>query len=148
MTTIQQHTLEESLSSGNPAAVATAMSTIQAGKMLSNVKAVFTGLTSATSFDITSAACKAAATVTGLKLDADELLPAIGDILSLRVTAGAAAAGHRNVTDVGGTAAATLATISDDGKTLTFEAGVTAFVLQYRPRAAVALSTRDNFSAP
>lgn len=148
MTTIQQHTLEESLNSGNPSAIAMAMSQIQAGKMACNVKVVCTGLTSATSFDITSAAVLAAATVTGLKLDPGELLPPIGTILSLRVTAGAAAAGHRNVTDVGGTAAATLATVSDDGKTLTFEAGVTAFVLQYRPRAAVALNVRDNFSAP
>jgi len=51
--------------------------------------------------------------------------------VSVRVTAGAAAAGPRQVTDAGGTPAAALATLSADGKVLTFEANVTDAELSY-----------------
>jgi hypothetical protein len=54
-------------------------------------------------------------------------------INSARVTGGAAAAGNRQVTDSGGTPSATVATISDDGATLTFEAGVTGVTVVYEP---------------
>lgn len=64
-------------------------------------------------------------------------LPAIGSVLSLRVVAGAAAAGARTISDSGDTASATVALVSDDGLVLTFEDTVTDLVLQYMPRAAV-----------
>lgn len=81
-------------------------------------------------------------TLTGLAASATLNLsalgyPAIGAILSLRVTAGAAAAGVRMVADAAGTASATVALVSADGKTLTFEDTVTAVVIQYMPRSAV-----------
>ena len=49
----------------------------------------------------------------------------------------AAAAGPRIVTDAGGSASATVCTLSADGTTLTFEANVTGAVVSYMPRPAV-----------
>jgi hypothetical protein len=62
-------------------------------------------------------------------------------VFAARVTGGAAAAGARMVSDAGATASATVATLSADGATLTFEAGVTGAVVSYMPRPAVALDT-------
>jgi hypothetical protein len=67
--------------------------------------------------------------------------PAVQNWTTLRVTAGAAAAGARLLTDVGGTPSTTVATLSDDGTTIVFEAAVTGFVLEYTPRAAVAMTS-------
>jgi len=101
---------------------------------LAPVKQTFTALTAADTFDITLLG-------TGLGGIAGNV-PALA-ITALRVTAGAAAAvGSYAVADVAATplspAASTivgLATLSDNGKTLTFLAGsnVTAFVLEYVP---------------
>ena len=60
--------------------------------------------------------------------------------VSCRVTGGAAAAGPRVITDEGGTPDATagqlaVATLSADGKTLTFEANVTDAELSYLANA-------------
>lgn len=58
--------------------------------------------------------------------------PAVLGTLMVRVTTvGTAAAGFRNVADVAATPSATLATLSNDGKTLTFEGTVTAAVVSY-----------------
>lgn len=127
-TATKVNTIKEVANSGNLNQLANVMAKAQLGNMLQPVKLTKTGLTAAASFDITSAALGSN--------------PAIGSIQTLRVTAGAAAAGHRNVTDAGGTPAATLATISDDGKTLTFEANVTGFVLTYTPRSAIDTGTK------
>jgi len=62
-------------------------------------------------------------------------------VFGVRVTGGAAAAGPRIVTDAGGTASATVCTVSADGATVTFEANVTGAVVSYMPRPAVALDT-------
>ena len=101
---------------------------------LAPVKQTFTGLTAADTFDITLLG-------TGLGGIAGNV-PALV-ITALRVTAGAAAAlGSYAVADVAATplspAAGTvvgLATLSDNGKTITFPAAslVTAFVLEYVP---------------
>lgn len=142
-TATQTNTVQSTLSQANPNLLADAARIGKLGRALSPVKVTLTGLTSATSFDITTAAVRAAATIVGISpaLATLERLPAIGSIETLRVTAGAAAAGVRAVTDAGGTPAAGVATISDDGKTLTFEAGVTAFVFTYFPRVENLLST-------
>lgn len=60
--------------------------------------------------------------------------PALTGTISVRVTGGAAAAGPRHIVDAAGTPAATIATISDDGATLTFEGTVTDAILSYVPR--------------
>jgi hypothetical protein len=112
------------------------------GKRHSVIKVVVSGLTADINPDITGALVKAAATITGIDTLKDgEMLPPVGSILSLRVTAGTAAAGDRIVTDVGGTASATVATIDDTGEVITFEDVVTAFVLQYVPRSEIAPTT-------
>lgn len=62
-------------------------------------------------------------------------------IQSVRVTAGAAAAGLRQIGDSGATASATVCKISDDGITLTFEAGVTAATILYMPQSFTPMSS-------
>lgn len=135
MTITQATTVQSTLSQANPQNFPDACRVGKLGRALSPVKVTFVGLASATSFDITTIASKAAATVVGISpaLASGELLAAAGSIETLRVTAGTAT-GVRAITDVGGTATATLATISDDGKTIVFEAAVTAFVMTYFPR--------------
>lgn len=142
MTTSKTETIQEILTLANPNQLADALRKVDLGNKLATVKAVFVALASAAAQDITTAAAKAAATVTGITLDSGENLPALGAWVTLRVTAGAAAAGPRKLVDAGGTADANNALISDDGKTITFEAAVTAFVLTYQPREAVALTTK------
>lgn len=61
--------------------------------------------------------------------------------VAARVTAGAAAAGPRLITDSGGTPDATTATLSDDGTTLTFEADVTDVVVDYQPASSADLTS-------
>lgn len=141
VTTTAAPTLREAMNTGDPQAVATVAQVVGLGTMLAVVKVVFAGLTAAAALDITTAAAKTAATVTGITLATGENLPPIGSILAVRVTAGAAAAGGRLVLDSGGTPAAGACTVSDTGKTLTFEGTVTGLVLMYRPAPTVALST-------
>lgn len=155
MTTVTKNVdLRDALNSGMPDSIAKAEQAVKRGNMTSLIKVTFAALASAAAQDITTAAAKAAGTISGITLQTGELLPAIGQVLSLRVTAGAAAAGPRVVVDTGGTAGAPgangpgIARISDDGKTLTFEAAVTGFVLQYYPRADVALTTEAPPGAP
>jgi hypothetical protein len=135
MTVNRENTVQSTLSSANPNNLADAARRGNLGLALSPVKVTFAALTSATSHNITTAASRAAATIVGISpaLPTAQLLPAAGSIETLRVTAGVAV-GPRAITDVGGTPTTTLATISDDGKTITFEAAVTAFVITYFPR--------------
>lgn len=62
-------------------------------------------------------------------------------VFSARVTAGAAAAGPRMVTDAGGSVTTTVCKLSADGVTLTFEDNVTGAVVSYMPRSATPLDT-------
>jgi len=134
VTTTRNFTVREAINGNNVGQIADAMAQIKAGNSLSKIKVTFAALTSAAAQDITTAAAKTAGgTPLGISLATGENFPPIGAIETLRVTAGAAAAGSRAVTDAGGTASATLALLSDDGKTITFEAAVTAFVLTYYP---------------
>ena len=124
-------------------------SKVKLGDFLSTVKAVFAGVTGAASYDITTAAMKALATITGIELGDGENLPPIRFVRSLRVTAATTAnsVGSYAITDASGTvvtptAGANLgiAKLSDDGKTLTFaSADVTAFVIEYGPLPATDL---------
>lgn len=150
VTTTKINDVRANLNSGNSAAVMSAAEYMKLGNRLSTLKVTVSGLTAASSFDITTAAFYAKVTaLTGIALGTNEYLPAIGSVTGLRVTAvGTAATGARFVTDVGGTASATVATLSDDGKTLAFEGTVTAFVLIYTPRAAVSLDTAQASTAP
>ena len=128
MTTTKVNSIKEVANSGNLNQLADVAQKVKLGQMLQPQKLTFTGLVAAAAHNLSDAAHGA--------------LPAIGDVLTLRVTAGAAAAGDRMVTDAGGTASATVAKLSDDGTTLTFEANVTGFVITYTPRAAVDVASK------
>ncbi len=144
MTTSKVETLRRVLNQADPNELADAFRLIRLGDMLSTIKVAFAGLTSAAAQDITTAAAKTAAgaNITGITLETGENLPPIGDVTTLRVVTGGTA-GARSVTDAGGTASTTVALLSDDGKTLTFEAAVTAFTLTYRPRAPLTVGNMD-----
>jgi len=159
MTTTRDVTYGELLDNANLGKLDATLQTVKLGQALSQVKVVATGLTGAASFDITTAAVKAASTITGIYLQDGTNLPPIGNVVSLRVTAAGTGTtvGSYAITDAGGTALSPttstvvgLALLSDDGKTLTFPtANVTAFVLAYRPRTAVSMSAAPtNFPAP
>lgn len=62
-------------------------------------------------------------------------------ISTIRVVAGAAAAGGRKIVDAAGTLDANTCSLSDDGATLTFEANVTDIVVSYIPRPAVPVAS-------
>lgn len=148
MTTTKTKTIREVLNKAEPNEISDALRKVRLGNMVEPIKVTFASLSAAAAIDITTAASKAAATIAGgFTLASGETLPPIGQVVSLRVTAGAAAAGARVVTDAGGTAGAPgangpgIALISDNGKTLTFEGNVTGFVLTYLPRSYTDVDT-------
>lgn len=151
MTTSEDQTFRDYLNRADPNTLADILRSMKLGNMLVPVKVVFAGLTAAASIDITTAASKAAATITGLDLATGEYLPAILSVTSLRVTASGTAntLGTYAITDVAGTMLSPTgntvvgaARLSDDGKTLTFPTTVTAFTLEYIPRSAQDLTAQ------
>jgi len=137
VTTTKTETIQSALDDANPNKVADALQRVALGTLVTPLKRVFTGLTSLAAQDLT--AIDGTGETTGPTNPKRLALLAGG---TLRVTAGAAAAGARFLTDTGGTPSATVATISDDGKTVTFEAAVTAFVIEYIPRPHTVMSTK------
>jgi hypothetical protein len=143
-TETKTQSVRDALNGGDAARIAAAAEYIKLGTVLSPIKAVIAALGATNPVDITTAAVKAAATITGIALKTGENLPAIGKVVALRVGAGGVAdAGDRLISDAGGAAAAKggnvcgVALLSDDGKTLTFEGNVVAFTIEYYPRPAV-----------
>lgn len=142
------NTLKILLNEANPQKVEDILRKIRLGDVLSPIKVVATGLDAAAAFDITTAAFLAKCTVTGITLDDEQNLPAIGTMKTLRlVTAGTGEAGPKIVTDAGGTAvnkgaggSVGVALLSDDGKTITFDGTCTAFTFEYMPRSSTDLS--------
>ena len=149
MTTSIAQTMQSALDKGGPAIVGDAASQMKLGTMLTPLKRTFTGLTGAATYDLTA-------------LDGDGETAGAGNpkrlaalcVNSLRVTAAttATAAGTYAVSDIGGAVVSTathtavgVALISDDGKSLTFAtADVTAFVIEYIPRAAIDMVATNN----
>lgn len=117
-TVTKTDTLQNVLNQANPQNIADALRAIQLGNMVVPTKTVVSQ-----------------AGATGITLS-----PAALSIVSLRVVTGGgastAATGTRLIADSGAAASATVATLSDDGKTLTFEAGVIGAVVTYMPRSA------------
>lgn len=139
MTTVTiPQTIKSTIDQANPNQLPSALQKVKLGTVLTPLKRTFTGLTAAAAFDLT------AIDGTGETAGAGNpnRLPALS-VTTLRVTAGTAVVGDRIVSDVGGTPTANVpatnpigvATLSDDGKTITFEANATAFVITYVPRA-------------
>ena len=135
------NTPRDQINGGAVGQVSDGLKTIKAGTMLSKVKVVVAGLTAAgltgAAQTITSAATLALATVTGISLKSGETLPAIGNIHALAVAGGSTGAtGARIIAPAGTTASATVCAVSDDGKTLTFEASVAGYTIIYNPAPA------------
>lgn len=152
MTTTVKQTLLHILNLCNPNNLFDALRAVKLGRMLTPIKVVAASLTAADSFDITTAAFKTAATLTGITLDSGEMLPPIQHVNGLVrvVTGGATYVGVYAVAPVGATVltAATagvvgVCTLSDDGKTLTFPTNTqaTAITFFYQPKAATDVST-------
>jgi hypothetical protein len=156
-TTTKNKTLREALNQAQLNELTNLLAGVKLGDICSPIKVVMTG-GALTAYDITTAAFKALSTITGITLQTGENLPPIGHLLTLRVTAATTGGtvGSYMLTDASGTALTAgtssvvgLAKISDDGKTLTFvSADVTAFVLEYLPRAACDLTAIDVSPAP
>ena len=145
VTTLLPTTLQTALDNALPGFFESALQQVKLGTMLSPLKVVFSGLTSASVQNITTAAAALAATIkinnVAYTAPGGYTLPPIQVVKTLRDA-------HANVvTDAGGTAVASTSTypgtalLSDDGTTLTFAAAVTAFTLEYFPQAPVAMST-------
>lgn len=147
-TSTKPRTLQDVLQDANPQNLADAVRKTNANAF-KVITVTFAALADVAAHDITTAASKAGITaLAGVDALADgEMLPAIGQVVSLRSTAGTIAVqGAHVMADAGGTALvpnaahAGVALLSADGKTVTFQAGVTAFVLSYVPRSATALT--------
>ena len=125
------------------------------GSLLTPLKVTVSGATSSATQVITSANTFANATQNSAPTPVGQTvagylnaLPPILSVISLRVTAGAATAGPRVVTDVGGTPYAPVganetpgvATLSDDGTTLVFDTTVTGYVIEYIPRSSASMT--------
>lgn len=131
--------VQRALDDANPNEVADALQKVNLGTILTPLKRTFTGLAAGTTHDIT--ALDATGETVGT---ANPNRLAALTVTTLRVTAGAAAAADRQVSDVDGTPSTSVATLSDDGATIVFEANVTAFIVTYIPRAAVDMA--DDFA--
>ena len=128
-------TLQSALDGARGGQLEDLLAKVKLGTMLTPLKRTFAGLASAAAQNLTL--------IDGTGETAGANNPkrlAALSVTTLRVTAGTLAAGPAIVTDAGGTAAAIGATnnhvvlLSDDGKTLTFPAAVTGFVITYIPR--------------
>ena len=155
-TNVVVRSYQRELRDANPSSLPDVLRKVHLSHQLATVWAWFQGLSAATTFDITRAASKTAATtdtsnpIAGITLADGENLPAIGKVVTLRVTTGTANQAPYIVTDAAGSAIAPtggsspsapgVALLSNDGKSLTFSANVTAFLLEYIPRAAVTLT--------
>lgn len=143
VTTTEVTTIAKAANQADPNSIADVLRLMKLGRMLDPVKLTLTGLPASATLDITSLDKGGSGVAINLGL-ADlvtgQAIPPILDVKTVRVTAGAAAAGARFMTDAGGAASATVALISDDGKTLTFEGTVTALVLEYVPRSSTPLT--------
>lgn len=149
-TTTANKTMQQVLNGANPNWLTAILQQMKLGNMLSPVKVSVTGLTAAATIDITTTAFRDAATISGLDRDSGDVLPAILSVKTLRVTASGTSnsVGSYAMSDASGTAVSPtaganlgIALLSDDGTSLTFPTTVTAFVIEYIPRSAVALST-------
>lgn len=127
-------TLKKALNDAEPGDLPDAMRKVEFGTMITPTKIAFTNMASGMAHDITDASHGSRR--------------AILSVTTLRVTAGAAGANARIVTDASGSASAGsasspgIALLSDDGKTLTFEANVTGFVLTYIPQSATDVTAK------
>lgn len=146
MTTTVRATIGQQLDKANPNNLCDILARVKLGKMLTPLKRAFTITASATA-DLT--ALDAAGETVG---PSNPNRLAALSVVALRIVASGTAAslGAYVVTDAGGTpittntgARAGIATLSDDGKTITFPNTVTQFTIEYMPRSSVDLASVD-----
>lgn len=143
-TNTKPRTLQVVLDEANPNEIADGLAQLDLGTIFTVLKRTFTGLTAAAAFDLTLI------DGTGETVGVANVNRRPANLVrSLRVTASgtAASVGSYVTTDAAGTptspatsTVAGLATISDDGKTITFPTTVTAFVVEYMPLTVSAAS--------
>lgn len=158
MTTDVVPTYREIADKADPNTLADLFRLAKLGLTMSPMKITAAALTASDTFDITTAAFKAKITAyVGVALKTGELLPPVGCLLGLRVTASGTAnsVGSYVTTDAAGTpvsptagANVGLATLSDDGKTIVFPTSVTAFIIYYVPRPSIVMTANSGFIAP
>lgn len=121
-TATANRTLQDALNSGNPAEQATAIQRLKLGDMMEQIDETITLSVVAASIDLSlrSASLQTALLVQSVRVT--------------DVTGGTGATGVRTITDAGGTPSATVATLSADGKTLTFEGTVKAIRIVWIPK--------------
>lgn len=153
-TTIIPETLAQALYQADPNRIADALRKYGIGVTLSPQKFTWLGSTGATAVNITTAAFAALAVPgpnTPTFPQGVTTLPAIMNMSTLRVTTGpSGSVGNYGLSDSGGAPALVgisgasgaqtlgipgIATISDDGTTITFPAQVSGFVIEYVPRS-------------
>lgn len=137
-TTTINRTLRYAINEGQPNDMFDLLALMELGTAFFPLKRTFSGLTAATSFDLTLI------DGTGETVGVGNVNRLAANVVrSLRVTASATAAsvGSYVTSDAAGTATspatstiAGIALLSDDGKTITFLTTVTAFVISYLPR--------------
>jgi hypothetical protein len=139
-------TLKNATDQAEPGDLPDALRLMKLGTMLTPLKRTFTGLTAAAAFDLTL--IDGTGETAGV---ANANRVAALAIATLRVTASGTAnsVGSYAISDTGGTpvsptagANVGLATISDNGKTVTFPTTVTAFVIEYVPRSNTDMTAR------
>lgn len=146
-TTTFERTLQEVLEQANPQEIADAFRKVGVAIGSPVIKIEATGLTSSASFDITTLQdASGSVTITGWTADGDaDTLPPLGACLALTDGTDPYTLVDDAVAPVAqGALAIGLASISDDGTTITFEAAKTALTLHYMPRTRTALT--DTFA--
>lgn len=152
-TATSKRSLKTVLDEANPNEIADAIRKLRLGTMLTPLKRVFTGLTAAAAFDLT--AIDASGETTGV--NNPNRLPAlvVHALEGVTESSGTASKGtyvigvHGVSTTVDPTnsTVAGVATLSDDGKTITFpEADVTGFTIIYLPRTVSAAEMAADFA--
>jgi hypothetical protein len=138
MTTSAAYTLRQALDDAHPSRIDNAINQLDIGTSMRKIRATIAAATSSATPDITAIpAAKITINEGPAGVRASGILPPIGLVRSLRVTAGTLAAGPAIIIDAGGTATAIGAgtahgvLLGTDDKTLTFQAAVTGFVIEY-----------------
>lgn len=135
------------LQSANPNTLPDMLRKQRVDRLFQPISATIT-IPSGTSIDLTTLRAGTEAVVSANSpIEAGELLPPIRFLRSLRVSTGTAT-GPRTITDASGTASTTVAKLSEDGKTLTFEAAITVFVLVFYGASETAPTSDANTPSP
>jgi hypothetical protein len=147
MTTTARKTIQTALDTADPNVVADLLRKMKLGTMMAPLVRRFTSLTASATFDLTAIDAtgetvgpanpkrKPVLLITALQIIASGTATSLGAYIAASVPA-------TPIIPPGGAGAAVgVATISDDGKTITFPNTVTAFTIIYMPRSDTDVTT-------